>query len=221
MTSSIPAFGNADLPLTADGRVDGRSARKVQTRRRIMNAASELFAEKGYGGTSIDEIAEAAGVSKGTIFYNFKNKADLFEQLLRWAGTVVNQAMRDSAQDKQGWDALSAVVWSLMQSVQAAPAYAKIVVNELFTDDRPWAAALPELRTDLTQPLLDALEELAVEREQKLGHRLLQKEQGSTIAMALVGAAVLSTLDASIYHPERPLDQVHNLMLHSISAVRP
>jgi len=40
----------------------------------LLKAIIELFAEKGYNGTSTTEIAEKAGVAQGTLFYHFKNK---------------------------------------------------------------------------------------------------------------------------------------------------
>jgi len=51
--------------------------------RNIFGAAAGLFAEKGYHQTTVDEIAQAIGVAKGTIYYHFKNKEELYLALLR------------------------------------------------------------------------------------------------------------------------------------------
>jgi AcrR family transcriptional regulator len=50
-----------------------------QTRRAILDAAAELFVACGYGGTSVDAIAERAGVSKPTVFSAVGNKATLLK----------------------------------------------------------------------------------------------------------------------------------------------
>lgn len=66
------------------------------TRRRISEHALELFARNGYDATSMREIAEAAGVTKASLYYHFKSKADIvislmesyrlqLEDLVRWA----------------------------------------------------------------------------------------------------------------------------------------
>ena len=56
---------------------NGRSSRN---REKIFNAAARLFWRKGYKGTSLNDIAKAARVNKGTIYYHFKDKmAILFE----------------------------------------------------------------------------------------------------------------------------------------------
>ncbi|WP_152392717.1 TetR/AcrR family transcriptional regulator [Paenibacillus guangzhouensis] len=51
------------------------------TRANIITAARGLFANKGYTATSIDEICAVTGYSKGSLYYHFKSKEDLFVQL--------------------------------------------------------------------------------------------------------------------------------------------
>lgn len=51
------------------------------TRRRILDVALEVFAEKGYSSTSLHEIAVRAGYTRGAVYWHFKNKADLFTAL--------------------------------------------------------------------------------------------------------------------------------------------
>lgn len=58
---------------------DGRSARK---RRAIMTAATELFLRNGYQGTSMDEVAARAAVSKQTVYKNFADKEQLFREIV-------------------------------------------------------------------------------------------------------------------------------------------
>jgi len=50
--------------------------------RRIDSAARRLFASRGYAGTSMAEIAAAAGVSKATVFHHYRSKRELYEALL-------------------------------------------------------------------------------------------------------------------------------------------
>ena len=48
----------------------------------ILKAATTLFANQGYSGTSVKQIVEMAGVTKPTLYYYFKNKEDLYLQLI-------------------------------------------------------------------------------------------------------------------------------------------
>lgn len=49
----------------------------------LLAAALELFAEKGYAGTRLDDVAQRAGVSKGTLYLYFENKEELFKAVVR------------------------------------------------------------------------------------------------------------------------------------------
>lgn len=51
-------------------------------RNNILNAAMELFARKGYSASSIREISQAAGITKPVIYYHFKNKEHLYQELM-------------------------------------------------------------------------------------------------------------------------------------------
>ena len=60
-----------------------RAESKEQTRRRLLDAAAQVFARKGYAAASVDEVAEAAGFSVGAVYSNFANKEQLFAALMK------------------------------------------------------------------------------------------------------------------------------------------
>src|SRR4051794_40043005 len=62
-----------------------RSEQARATRRAIVAAASRLFVEKGYGATTIDAVATAAGVSRKTVFTAVGAKVDLLKTAMDWA----------------------------------------------------------------------------------------------------------------------------------------
>lgn len=55
----------------------------VDARERILNASIRLFSEKGYDATRVNEIADEAHVNKALIYYYFKSKEDILDQLVR------------------------------------------------------------------------------------------------------------------------------------------
>jgi AcrR family transcriptional regulator len=59
----------------------------------ILNAAEKLFAQKGYNQTSIEEIADLAEVSVGTVYIHFKNKEDLLIKLIHEIGNIVSKLL--------------------------------------------------------------------------------------------------------------------------------
>ena len=53
-----------------------------RARNSILNAAIELFAQKGYAGCSIREICQAAGITKPVLYYHFRSKEQLYQELM-------------------------------------------------------------------------------------------------------------------------------------------
>jgi AcrR family transcriptional regulator len=72
-----------DRPVRRGG--GGRPTREQAVRRdaRLLDAATTLFMERGFDGTSIDAVAEAAGVGKPTVYARYRDKRDLFAAVLR------------------------------------------------------------------------------------------------------------------------------------------
>ena len=71
-----------------------RQERQAETRKQLVEAATTVFARRGYAAASIEEIAEEAGFSHGAVYSNFAGKEALFlavyeERILRRQGQIV------------------------------------------------------------------------------------------------------------------------------------
>jgi AcrR family transcriptional regulator len=73
---------NASEPTLRRQRLT-RAEAKEQTRQRLLESAARAFAEQGFGGASLEEIAESAGYSTGALYANFANKDQLFMEVVR------------------------------------------------------------------------------------------------------------------------------------------
>jgi AcrR family transcriptional regulator len=71
---------NVKAPRSYDSKLRKDQAR--QTRARILDAAQNLFAERGYAATTVDAIAAAAGVATDTVYASFRNKPGVLHSLL-------------------------------------------------------------------------------------------------------------------------------------------
>lgn len=60
-----------------------------ETRQHILDAAIKAFSERGVSATSLNDIAALAGVTRGAIYWHFKNKAELFNEILHTADSKV------------------------------------------------------------------------------------------------------------------------------------
>jgi AcrR family transcriptional regulator len=59
-----------------------RAQRRQQTRARLLDAAGKVFARRGFHAATVDEVADAAGYTKGAVYSNFATKDELFLALL-------------------------------------------------------------------------------------------------------------------------------------------
>ena len=64
-------------------------------RQAILDAGLEVFAAHGFAASRLDDVAEKAGVAKGTIYLSFKDKQDLFEQIVLGAAAPVFVQLSD------------------------------------------------------------------------------------------------------------------------------
>ena len=83
------------VPTAVNGRA--LSKRGIDTRRRLLEAAEQVFAELGYHDASIVKITEAAGVGQGTFYLYFASKKDVFDELVRDLNRRVRHAMKDAS----------------------------------------------------------------------------------------------------------------------------
>lgn len=73
----------------------------LATRHQLLDAAERMFAEKGVSRTSLLDIAQAAGVSRGAIYWHFKNKADLFNAMMERTTLPLEDALHDMGHDPE------------------------------------------------------------------------------------------------------------------------
>ncbi|WP_433147855.1 TetR family transcriptional regulator [Actinomadura nitritigenes] len=72
--------------------MDRRLDRGQATRQRLIEVATELFADRGYEGTSIEAVLERAGVSRGSLYHHFRGKDRLFEAVVEAVHAKVGEA---------------------------------------------------------------------------------------------------------------------------------
>jgi AcrR family transcriptional regulator len=99
--------------------VSNRKQRKVGakgagTRRLLLESAAELFLSKGIGATSLDQIAAAAGVTKGAIYDHFDSKTDLVFELFEARGSPILGALQG---DRSGAAQLKLLLDFLLSSM--------------------------------------------------------------------------------------------------------
>lgn len=155
-----------------------RDAQKRLTRQRLIDAARQTFADKGFADTTVDDIVDRAGASRGTYYLYYKGKSDILADLFES-------------------DYLQAV-FELFSDFPAAPVTERSLRDWFSTfiglyRDRRWTMRLwmladslqPELRNETTRMLDEILERLG---------RAIAERRGTKGAAALRDAKVAAFL---------------------------
>ncbi|HEY2223352.1 TetR/AcrR family transcriptional regulator [Actinomycetospora sp.] len=129
------------------------------TRRALLDAAAELFTERGFGRTSLDDIAAVARVTKGAIYHHFASKPGLFEALFDELEIAENGAARAAfvAEDDPTVGALAALDQFLLACSE--PVYGTLVFREapLALGWDAWRLCEEKYSYALVSDMLDAL----------------------------------------------------------------
>jgi AcrR family transcriptional regulator len=120
------------------GRIAGVTA--AETRERLLQAAAEVFAERGYDGTRVADIAAAAGVSNGALYAHFGSKADLLVAALHAHGRPVLSDLLAADPSRSIMDVLLIVGRSLPHRTDA---HGRLVVEALAAARRDAEVARP------------------------------------------------------------------------------
>lgn len=79
-----------------------QSDRKSESRKKIIEAAREVFFREDYMGASVDEIAARAGISKGAVYRHFDSKASLYVTVLAENGEIFETSLRARVAASEG-----------------------------------------------------------------------------------------------------------------------
>lgn len=135
-------------------RLNRRQAAKVRTRQKVLEAARQLFAERGYEPATIRDIAKGAGMSTGAVFANFQDKAELFEAVLSEDMLKLAETLKAAAASETSVRArlLAALTAGYHSSLELLPLVQAVVARSWF---QPVAA---EMRTrDAIKPLVSVV----------------------------------------------------------------
>ncbi|MCU1566811.1 MAG: TetR/AcrR family transcriptional regulator [Pseudarthrobacter sp.] len=185
-----------------------RPARTSATRQKLFDASMELIGERGAAGVTVDEIAAAAGVSKGTVYYNFGSKSDLIAQLLRHGVDILKGRLL-GAPEEAGTAAaaadpllaMEAMIGQAMDFMAEYPSFARLWVSENWRTPSEWQGTFTLLRAELLEVIGDAVGKVA------LVYPVDPSVSRGSLETAIFGACFVVGLDRQTYNPERTRDQ--------------
>lgn len=112
------------------GRKTIRGERPRNRQQDILDAAVQLFSEKGIDQTSLDEIAEVVGVTKPTIYHYYKNKEAICTEIFSQIAFSAKQVRDVMAQHEELPDKLNAVAFSYLKIMKTPPSLGGIILQK-------------------------------------------------------------------------------------------
>ncbi len=126
MASVTDGSARTDTDKSTPRRSAQQQARSRNTRRKLIRAALELWNERGFERgleeTTAEEIARAAGVSKGTFYFHFAHKEDILLEMPWVTGEIMNEEVEAATRRGQGtFPLMEQLMTSLARRVSRAP----------------------------------------------------------------------------------------------------
>jgi len=113
------------------------------TRARILRAAERVFAERGYEGARLREIAAAVGIRKASLFHHFAGKEELYQAVLEESVRDVGREIaRTLGRPVPHAERLRELVSVYVDLVADRPMHARMLLRQALDEDAPPAAAL-------------------------------------------------------------------------------
>ena len=160
-----------------------RERKRRETSERLVEKGLKLFVKNGYEGTTLDAIAEAAGISRRTFFYYFKSKEDV---LLAAHDSGFREALRPAMLDESPDQApVEAVQKCLIKLAARHQTKESIVFDRLMESTEALRARKEAVFVETEQILFDAMCELWPSPARQDGLRLVAMVAMGTLRLAL------------------------------------
>lgn len=103
-----------------------------RTQRALLDAARELFMAHGYGGTSTEAVLQRAGVTRGALYYHYRDKADLFEAVFDevrdgFARTIGEKMQAEKKAGGDAWQQLMVCCHAFVEDAASSPCVQRII----------------------------------------------------------------------------------------------
>jgi AcrR family transcriptional regulator len=151
-----------------------------QTKDKILAAALDEFASKGFSGTRVDQIARAAGVNKAMIYYHFAGKQDLFDQLFQSEMELVKKELNliMAQRDPNSKDDMTQAILTLLEYIGSKKKLLQVLMSG--------AALSVELQPNLFK-LLDFTSAFGLEIAQQAGRTSTEKDTNAILYELFTG----------------------------------
>ena len=178
VTQSIPEKGHS------------RRERRIERQRKIiMDAAAELFAQKGYMATTTKDIADAVDIGESTLYGYFSSKNELLQAILSLQAETVDELLEHIIELEDG-PSFVELVDLLMEKILTRTVYNRVLIAEAWTDDE----VLQSYVVARWQPVMQTLQDFIATKTAKGVFKPIEPDMGARMIVGSFIAAILPVL---------------------------
>ncbi len=174
-----------------------RPGRTNKTQLKLFEAALLIMSEKGSIATTVDEVAERAGVSKGTVYYNFGSKKTMVDQLLQYGAKLLILEIDKGRMQRDPREAIRIACYSAFKYLEEHPGFARLWISEVWKNPETWSPTMREVRHELIGAIKDIIDGIPQY------YMVDTNQSAEAVAVALFGAVFMLTMDREVHASQR------------------
>ncbi len=185
-----------------------------RTKKAIFQSAIKVFSTSGYSGATMEDIASNAGVAKGTLYYHFKSKEEIFNYIIKEGMNIIKEDVEEQTNKEE--DALKKLI--TMCKVQLKQFYVnkdffKVIMSQV------WGQELRQL--ELRKILEDYINTIESYLKEAMNHGVVKKGDSSFMAYTFFGTlcstAVYELLNTNKTNIDNIIDNCMEYVLKGIA----
>lgn len=184
----------ADPAVAASTRRPGRTNK---TQMKLFEAAMEIMSTKGSSATTVEEVALQAGVSKGTVYYNFGSKKTMVDQLLQYGAKLLLQSMEAGPHQPDPREQVRQAIYTAFTYLDAHSGFARLWISEVWKGESNWSDAMLSVRGDIMS-FIESMIRRIPER-----YTVDTAQDPKAIAVAIFGATFMLSMDTEVHSARR------------------
>ncbi len=183
------------------------------TRERILDAAIEVFASKGYHDTRMDDIVEMSHSSKGSIYFHFPSKEEIFFGIVdKFANLLEKRLLQVLETESSGIERVHRALVVCLDTFGSHQALAKILLIQAVGLGQDFEVKREQIKDRFAALIQSQIEQAVIEGEIPA----LDAEMAAQIWMGAIYDIVMRWVSTSQLSPERMLPTLQTMLLRSI-----
>ncbi|MDY6051581.1 MAG: TetR/AcrR family transcriptional regulator [Rothia sp. (in: high G+C Gram-positive bacteria)] len=187
-----------------------RPGRTNKTQLKLFQAAMDIMSADGPTATTVEDIAERAGVSKGTVYYNFGSKKTMIDQLLQYGAKLLLAEMTQASQHEDPREALQSALRVANIYLGEHPGFARLWISELWRSGEQRSPTTDLIRADIMRFIRKLISNLSSRYTVRTDYSI------EGVSVIIFGAVFMLYMDKTRHGAERTSDEGARLAMLTI-----